>query len=180
MTKNENNIKMTEIEKVNSKMEKVDAMQKHIRNNDFLRVSEELEKIDISTINTINTLHNTNGETLLCCAIHFEKTEIAKLFIKKGADINISNLNNFSALHECFSMNNRELIQLLFGLNVNMLSKDSDGNNPIENLQASYNNLPQNYWNMTRRNKNDMIQIINELSNIFNNELRKRKLKRII
>jgi len=78
--------------------------------------------LDTSEVSLVNS-HSNDGFTPLSLAAFFDRTEIAKLLLEKGADPNLSatNPSRVNALHSAVAKENLELCAVLikFGVDVN-------------------------------------------------------------
>ncbi len=104
-------------------------------------IHDATEKEDLKKVNSlltsdpslVNAKLPSNKATPLIFAITYKKTEVAKLLLKKGADVNSRASNGHTALHYASAYGPIELVKLLLekGASVNFNVQDSaEGDDP--------------------------------------------------
>jgi ankyrin repeat protein len=97
----------------------------------------DLEKVktllaaDSSLINT--RVDNSSRATVLMIAVHYEKPDVAKFLIEKGADVNAKTAHGQTALFEASAYGELDVVKMLLakGADVNfVVHDDSEGDDP--------------------------------------------------
>ncbi|KAF3016531.1 hypothetical protein E8E14_011820 [Neopestalotiopsis sp. 37M] len=73
------------------------------------------------------TLHNETGETALHYSARVWNTDMVKMLILKGADLNIRNDTGETALYQAIGEGNMEMIELILANGVDLTNKSSTG-----------------------------------------------------
>ncbi len=93
---------------------------------------------EIVTDETINSQDPLTGATPLAMAAISNQTEVVKLLIAKGADVNALSRDGASASHAPFLFGQAEVAKLLIDAGADLSIRDSVGGTPIDALQADW------------------------------------------
>ena len=111
----------------------------------------------------INYVYSDDGKTPFTYALYLDSTEIAKLFISRGANVDQMSVEGVTPLMIVCGNGNEELIELLLSKGANIDAKNTNGktafdllkekNNAVyERIQRKYNFLRANVrlWDLTQ------------------------------
>lgn len=98
----------------------------------------------------INEKDPYGGSSPLISAALFGKTEIAKILIDAGADINFQNNEGSTALHTAAFFCRPEIVKMLLAKNADKTIKNKYGSTPYESVAGSYNEVKPVYEMMEK------------------------------
>ncbi len=97
-----------------------------------VRAAIELEKI------ALDALHPSAGASLLSVAAFSGQTEMVKMLLLQGADVNQRNSDSGTPLHVAVFMGRADEAQLLLEAGANPETKDGAGSTPRDNLRIDF------------------------------------------
>jgi peptidoglycan/LPS O-acetylase OafA/YrhL len=89
----------------------------------------------------LNAIEPTGGSTALITVSVFGKTEIAKLLIDNGADLNLQNNEGSTALLSAAFFGNVEIVEYLIANGANQQIKNNSGSTPLDAVSGSFEEL---------------------------------------
>lgn len=101
---------------------------------DVSRVRLELE----NSPEDINVLDSASGSSPLCTAVFVGHTEIVKLLVDAGADVNLANRDKATPIHVASFMGRAKAAKLLLDAGVNLEVQDGTGLSPSEVLAIDF------------------------------------------
>lgn len=115
-------------------------------------VSDNREAIQqhIKAGTNINEKDPYGGSSPLISAALFGKTEIAKMLIDAGADINFQNNEGSTALHTAAFFCRPEIVKMLLVKNADKTIKNKYGSTPYESVAGSYSDVKGVYEMMEK------------------------------
>ena len=115
-------------------------------------VSDNREAIQqhIKAGTNINEKDPYGGSSPLISAALFGKTEIAKMLIDAGADINFQNNEGSTALHTAAFFCRPEIVKMLLVKNADKTIKNKYGSTPYESVAGSYSDVKSVYEMMEK------------------------------
>jgi hypothetical protein len=123
--------------------------------------SGEVERL-LKTGTSVNAKQRGSGSTPLNTAAVFGQTEIAKLLLKKGADVSIANRDGNTALHIASFFTHTEFVELLLKNGASVSVKSRRGETPLDSVSADWS--PQ--MERTYKSIGDMIGLELDLERI--------------
>ena len=147
---------------------------------DFITEKEKIE--DIQKIKRLMNKVDINGKSILMLSIIKKKTEICKLLIENGADVNIQDNHGKTALMYGIEKGITDICELLIeskNINLNIMSKNNnwsaidyalDYNNiKIVKLLIEKNGYDKNYFYLSIiLEKNNLLEIYNKNNHLYN------------
>ncbi len=110
-------------------------------------ISDNMEAVKqhISAGSDLNVPDPFGGSSPLISAAVFGKTEIAKVLIDAGADLNFQNTDGSTALHTAAFFCRPEIVQLLLERGVDKTIKNKYGATAYDNVAGSFNDMKDAY-----------------------------------
>jgi len=105
----------------------------------------EAVQMHIAAGTDLNTKDPFGGSSPLISAAVFGKTEIAKVLIDAGADINFQNNEGSTALHTAAFFCRPEIVKMLLAKNANRTLKNKYNSTAYENVAGSFSDVKPVY-----------------------------------
>jgi ankyrin repeat protein len=105
----------------------------------------EAIKQHVASGSNLNEKDPFGGSSPLISAALFGKTEIAKILIGAGADINVQNNDGSTALHTASFFCRPEIVKLLLGKGANKTIKNKYGSTAYETVSESFSKVKNVY-----------------------------------
>ncbi len=105
----------------------------------------EAIKQHVAAGSNINEKDPFGGSSPLISASLFGKTDIAKILIDAGADINVQNNDGSTALHTAAFFCRPEIVKMLLAKNANKTIKNKYNATPYESMAGSFKDVKPTY-----------------------------------
>lgn len=146
--------KKISFQKVEEKENSIPTLIQKGEIDDIKKILEE----DPSVINKTSRFGKFHNRTLLFVAISFQRIEVAKLLLEKGAAKNLKNSKEKeTCLHRATRLQNLELVKLLLEHKANRKLKDKHGLRPLDIAKRLYRDC------LSKDRRQKLKEIINEL-----------------
>ncbi len=112
--------------------------------------SLEAMKQHIAMGSDLNIIEPLGGATPLISAITFDKTDVARVLIEGGADLNLQNYEGSTALHVAAFFCRTEIVKLLIENKANKAIKNKYGSTAYESVLAPFDAMKPIYVQISR------------------------------